>query len=64
MISNRCIQVQIISENISDDHVITFQASENCKGPYSGKPETERDVHGVISIPKIDNSRRRDDTEE
>ena len=24
---------------ISDDHVITFQASENCKGPYSGKPK-------------------------
>ena len=38
MISNRCIQVQIISENISDDHVIAFQASEHCKGPYSRKP--------------------------
>ena len=38
MIRNRYIQVQITSENISDDYVITFQAPEHCKGPYSIKP--------------------------
>ena len=29
---------QITSKNIGDDHVITFQAPEHFKGPYSIKP--------------------------
>ena len=38
IISNRFIQVQITSENISDNYVITFKALEHWKGPYSRKP--------------------------
>ena len=45
--------MQIISENISDDHVITFQASEHFKGLYSRKPQRYRVVHGVISIQRL-----------
>ena len=55
---------QIISENIQLKHGIVFQVPEHCKISYPRKPQRYRDVHVVISIPKIDNSRRRDDTEE
>ena len=39
MSNNTCIQVQIISESISHNYVMTFEASEHCTGPYIRKPQ-------------------------
>ena len=57
--SNTCYQVQIMSENISHNYAITFQASEHCKGPYSKKPWRYNRPQTISVVIHIHNSRRR-----
>ena len=47
MSNETCIEEQEMSESVSHNHAITFQASEHCKGPYSKKPWRYNRVHGV-----------------